>query len=706
MGARGSLVAQLEAPRVVRKLSFVGNKALDDYTLLAAIATTPSSYFATAGWLRWIGLGEKRYFDELEFRRDVVRLILLYRQSGFMNVVVDTTVRRTAKDAFVMFRIFEGEPVRVTNIDISGVAGILNERALRRALPLQVGDPFNRFLFQASADTLTAWLRNRGHPYAVVLRNFDSDVGGLTAQLQFAAVPGPDTRIGSVVVRGVERLDTATVLRTISIRPGDRFREDLLYRSQRDLYGLGLFRSASVTLMDSLPPGTSGTSDDGAADPAGDSLVRVLVQVVEGPRHRIRFGAGYGSLDCFRFQSGWSAYNFFGGARVLDLSARLSKIGVGYPLNAGMYRTLCHGLQKDSINSDTLNYNVGVTLYQPTFLSPAHTASIGVFAERRSEFKTYTRTQVGTNLGVTLNARSRVPVNVSYGYSVGRTIAVPGVLCSVFTVCTDSAQSFLAQRRPFASLTLNAALRTENFALDPTTGGHVGLTLLHSSRLLGSDRLYEFNRGELEIAHYYQLSRRSVLAWRVRSGALLPTRLTISGQRVNFVPPEQRFYAGGPNSVRGYGANELGPVVYVISDSTSGGYKVVNGDTVYTTARSVATGGNSIFLLNGELRLPGPIWPDQLRVALFVDAGQVYERENELFAIKGMRVTPGVGLRLTTPLGPVRVDVAYNGYDLAVGKLVYQDSTALVDMHRVYQQRAPSGFGRRLVFQFAIGQAF
>jgi len=175
---------------------------------------------------------------------------------------------------------------------------------------------------------------------------------------------------------------------------------------------------------------------------------------------------------------------------------------------------------------------------------------------------------------------------------------------------------------------------------------------------------------------------------------------------VNFVPPEQRFYAGGPNSVRGCGANELGPVVYVISDSTSNGYQVVNGDTVYTTARSVATGGNSIFLLNGELRLPDPIWPDQLRVALFVDAGQVYERQNELFSISGMRVTPGVGLRLTTPLGPVRVDVAYNGYDLAVGRLVYQDSTALVDMHRLYQQRAPTGFGRRLVFQFAIGQAF
>ena len=51
--------------------------------------------------------------------------------------------------------------------------------------------------------------------------------------------------------------------------------------------------------------------------------------------HGIRFGAGYGSVDCFRFQTGWVGRNFLGGARSLDVSARVSKVGVGYPLNAG-----------------------------------------------------------------------------------------------------------------------------------------------------------------------------------------------------------------------------------------------------------------------------------------------------------------------------------------------------------------------------------
>ena len=678
---------------MVRGLDFVGNQTLDGYTLSTVIATSKSSFFATAWWVRWIGLGAKRHFDELEFRRDVVRLILFYRQSGFMRVVVDTSVRRTARDVFVTFRIHEGDPVLVTRLDVDGVSGIVDVRPLRRAMPLQVGDPFDRFLFQTSADTVAAWLRNRGFPYAQVLRNFDVDAGALTAEVRFEAVPGPYMRVGEIVVQGVERVDTATVLRTLSVRPGEQYREDQLYRSQRDLYGVGMFRSASVTLLDTVPPSS------------GVSTVGVLVRVAEGPRHRIRFGGGYGTQDCFRFQSGWSALGFLGNARVLDLSVRVTKIGVGWPFDAGFDDDVCRPLEHDD-QSDTLNYNVGLTLFQSAFLSPKHTASVGAFAERRSEIYTYTRVQVGGNVGVTLNARRRVPVGATYGYSVGRTDADPAVFCSVFSVCDAATQGYLRTRRPFASVTVSASRRTEDFPLDPSTGSHIGLTLLHSSRVLGSDSLYEFNRGEMEIAQYLPFGRRGVFAWRFHAGALLPVHITLAGQSAQFVPPEQRFYGGGPNSVRGYGANELGPRVYVVIDTTNP--TIQNGDTIYNGVRTVATGGNSILLANVEVRVAAPVFPDRLRLAAFVDIGQVYERQNELFSLRSMRVTPGVGVRFTTPLGPVRVDAAYNGYDPESGTLLLQDNTTreLSEFRATYQRHRPAAILRRLQLQLAIGQAF
>src|SRR2546422_501702 len=320
------LAAQQEPQRVVRDLSFEGNHALDDYTLRTAISTSSSSWFARAFLIRYFGLGEKRYFNELEFRRDVIRLLLLYRQSGYMNVVVDTLVRREDRDVYVTFRIYEGDPVRLTKLEITGFDSIGSVADLKRSLPLQVGDPFNRFLFQASADTIVSRLRNHGYPFGDVLRSFDVDVAGLTAQATLEAVPGPRMRIGEVVITGADQVDSATVGRMLSLKPNDWFRQDQLYRTQRDLYGLGMFRSVNVALADTVAPR------------AGDSTVRVVVRVIEAPRRRIRLGAGYGSIDCFRLQAGWTAYDFIGGAPAPRLPGGRLENGGGGPAQAGVLR--------------------------------------------------------------------------------------------------------------------------------------------------------------------------------------------------------------------------------------------------------------------------------------------------------------------------------------------------------------------------------
>jgi outer membrane protein insertion porin family len=688
-----SLAALQEQQRVVRGLSFEGNHAIDGYTLKAAIATTNSSTFASSPLLRWMGLGEKRSFNELEFRRDVVRVLLLYRHSGYMNAVVDTVVRREGGDVYVTFRISEREPVRLVKLDVLGLDTILDSAALKRQLPLQEGDPFNRMLFQASADTIVSRLKNRGYPYADVLQSFDVDAAALRAEATLEGVPGPRMRIGEVVIVGGQRVDTATVRKMLSVRPHELFRQDRLYQSQRDLYGIGVFQSVNVELADTAPR-------------AGDSTVAVLVRVSEGPRHRVRVGAGYGTLDCFRLQSGWTAYDFLGGARALDVTARVSKLGVGSPTDAGLRGNLCRFLHDDE-TSDTVNYNVALTLRQPMFFSPRHAATLGLFAERRAEFKAYTRQAIGLNAAVTLNARRRAPVTLGYGVSVGRTTADAAVYCSVFRVCDARDRDLLAASRRFAALTISGVRDQVNSVLDPSAGSLVTAAITHASRLVASDTLYEFNRGQLEVSRYYPVGRRGAFAWRVLAGAILPARrITAAGQRVHFIPPDQRFYGGGPNSVRGYARNELGPRVYV-TDSM----EVQGSDTIYrpdVTVRAAPTGGNSLFVVNAELRFATPLFPNRMKLALFVDAGQVWERGEERGTVAGVRVTPGMGLRFATPLGPVRLDAAYAGYPAEPGPLYFLDNATnnLRLTNVTYEPGLPQGFRRRIVVQFAVGQAF
>src|SRR5216117_317327 len=74
------------------------------------------------------------------------------------------------------------EPVRLTKLTLVGLDSILDVAGVKRTLPLQEGAPFNRLLFQASADTIADRLRNAGYPYADVLRNYDVDAAALHAE--------------------------------------------------------------------------------------------------------------------------------------------------------------------------------------------------------------------------------------------------------------------------------------------------------------------------------------------------------------------------------------------------------------------------------------------------------------------------------------------------------------------------------------------
>jgi outer membrane protein insertion porin family len=306
---------------------------------------------------------------------------------------------------------------------------------------------------------------------------------------------------------------------------------------------------------------------------------------------------------------------------------------------------------------------------------------------------------------VTINSRRDVPVVLGYVYSVGRTTAAAGVYCSFFQVCDAADQALLAKARPFAALTLTGVRNQLNSILDPTSGGLATVGLMYASRWVGSDTLYEFSRAEMEVSRYYPLGRRGVFAWRLRAGRIFPARqIALAGQSVRFVPPDQRFYGGGPNSVRGYPRNGLGPRVYV-TDSLV----VTGADTSYYNVLAQATGGSSVVVLNTEVRLATPIFPDRMRVALFVDAGQVWVQNGEAYDVRGVRITPGVGLRFTTPLGPVRVDAAYNGYLGEPGPLYYQnnnDNSLTLIPGVAYQPVRPPGFWRRVAVQFSVGQAF
>ena len=680
---------------VVRGLTFKGNKAIDAATLSAAIATTNSGSFARYFLVRWIGLGEKRYFDPIEFQRDVYRIQLLYRQSGFMEVKVDTTVQRSKRDVRITFTITEGPPIEVTRLAVTGVDSLEVKRStIVSELPLRKGEPFNRFLFQASADTVVDRLRNRGYPAVEVYRNFEVNKDARTAETSLEVVPGPRAEFGPVRVEGAVEVDTTYIRQLLATKPGSRFSQQDIFQSQRKLYQTQLFRFATVTI-DSTHYG------------ADSVIVPISVQVSEGPPHQVRSSIGFATNDCFRGGAGWTDRNLFGTGRLFDISARVSKVGVGRPFGFGLEDNICKGLQDDTIGSSKANYNVTASVRQPRFFTPQITGTYSLFAERRSEFAIYRREEVGVNVTLERETAKRIPVALGYRLSYGGTEATAATFCAFFNACTPEDATRLREERLLGVVTASITFPRQNNPLDPTRGHFYIFDVSHSSRFTGSAQLQTFTRLSADLAWYKPLGRGgSVLSWHMRGGVIFSPRVSLDSASGNFIPPEQRFYAGGPNDVRGYDRNELGPLVYVQNESeltAEDSIAIGNGNFSTLRPRFSATGGNTLAVGQLELRVPSPVWSSRLKLAAFVDAGTLYERGRTNLAPVRVRVTPGVGLRVATPLGPARLDVGYNPYDQQPGPLYLQrnDGTLTLLTSNYVQNRRS-----RFSYHFSFGQPF
>lgn len=704
LGALGlALAAQVVAPAtaagqfeelVVRQLKFSGNHAIDSETMQSFIATTNSSFFATSSMIRWMGLGAKRTFNQRNFETDVERLKLLYRKSGYLEVEIDTVVRRTDKNIYLTFIITEGPPVVVEEMAILGLDSIPHPDRVTRDLPLRAGDPFNRFLMQATGDTLARRLQDRGYPQAEVFLSFRVEHLARTATVGLDVYPGLMSTVGSIRVEGTDRLRPSLVRSLLTTSPGDDYSRENLFRSQRNLYRSDLFRYVAV--------GIDTLDYDFDSD-----TVPISVRVIEGRFHRVRAGVGYGTDDCIRLGAGWTARNFLGNGRIFDLSGRMSKIGVAPPFT-GLSDNLCRQLAFDPATgegdpfSQELNYNLTASLRQPAFFSPKNTAAISVFAERRSSPNVFLREDFGTSLSLARITASLIGLDLIYRWENGFTEASDVNFCAYFNACTREDIDELRQRQNLATISLRGTVPRVNHPINPTRGWVAKLEGTLSSSIIGSSPLQEFVRFIGDFSWYRPVRRGHILSWRLRGGVLFAPRITLESGANAFVPPAQRFYAGGPNDVRGYRRNELGPVVYVVDSASVVDSNGMLDPAALQNARVEAVGGNMLAVGNVELRIPTGIWP-RLRLALFIDAGSVWVRDPAALAPFRLRITPGVGLRLNTPLGPARLDVAYNPYDFPPGRLLGSTPSGdLVELSDDFQRAR----NRNFTIHVSVGQPF
>jgi outer membrane protein insertion porin family/translocation and assembly module TamA len=191
-----------------------------------------------------------------------------------------------------------------------------------------------------------------------------------------------------------------------------------------------------------------------------------------------------------------------------------------------------------------------------------------------------------------------------------------------------------------------------------------------ASRILLSDPLWTFLGVRLDGSYYHRLGSDVIAAGRLRLAGVWPG----GDGGPEDIPIEERLYAGGATTVRGFQQNGLGPQVYLPEDVT---VTVERGDTLLrsdphtTTATTSPTGGNALFVASVELRARAPVFPTLLQVVGFVDAGALWNPGVGPVHEARLRVTPGAGLRAFTAIGAARLDVGYDPYAPQPGPAYY-----------------------------------
>ena len=688
--SRAPGVLDEDSPEVV-DLTITGVRAVEEDQLRRAIQIDESRCrslvyrFTLCPFYKGDVVYRRAYLDREEFRRDVLRIKLFYYERGYREAQVDTAVVRSGRDRVrVLLAVQEGEPTRVDTVVVERAGGLIARRRRERLLRIRKGDPLDLLRIDSVKVAIRDALGGRGYADAEVGTRVEVDDAARLARVTIAVDPKRRTTIDTIVVRGNQRVSTETIRNSLRIKEGDPFRLSDVAESQRTLYESGLFRRADI----SAAPATDTTR------PQRDSAKTLVVTLQEALPRAARTSAGFNTFEFFQVGGRYTNYNLLGGARRLDVQGAVGNLGAEQ-LNQ---RFIFRNPQLITANEDRYfapTYQTSFDVTQRWFGDPRNTLSAGVFAQRRSSPLVFVDRGYGATATFTREFGARVPVSLNYRFEVSGVEAGDVYFCVNFGVCEQATIGALSAQQRLSPLALSASADRANDLFSPTRGFRVRGDAEYASQYTASD--FRYNRGSVQ-ASYYLPRFGGVVATRLRAGGVQSLGGTAEATGVGslddaaLIHPRKRFYAGGSQSVRGYGENQLGPRVltiprdvlrgrFVRSDGTVG-YRFC--DPVTTPSRNcdpnaVVVGGDNMrdtFRLTDADFIPRPVGGDavlegsleyrfslarryNLSGAVFVDAA-VVTGQSVLGRETVAAATPGFGVRYRSPVGPIRVDFGLN----------------------------------------------
>ena len=509
--------------------------------------------------------------------QDIERIVTLYNDNGYIQArveTVDTQVDRANARVTIRIVVVEGPQFKVGGIDITGNK-VLPVEELRRRVLLKPDDVYSRTKLQETVKGIVDVYGTIGRASADINPQIALDVPNRKVNVTLEVTEGPEVFIERINITGNTRSQEKILRRELPMAEGDLFTTQKLGRAKQKLVNLNYFEKVETKTV----PGSS-----------KDKIV-VNIDVTEKPTGIFSVGGGYSSQD--------------GALGTLDLSQN-NFLGKGYQLFLRI-----RGGQA------TQQGTIGFT--DPWFLDRPLAAGFDIFNNRRV-YQDYTINSLGGDV------RLGAPIGDYARWSALYRLSQDDV-----TGVDPNASSELLQAKgtTITSLIGGALSRDTRDSLTEATRGNFSTIGADFAGIGTGDNRYI--RVSASITQHQPLWFDHVLSGRLASAYQF-------GWSKDPVPLFERYYLGGPNTIRSFKSRQISP------EDSSG----------------TAIGGNFQVLGNLEYSVPLPYG---LRAAMFFDVGNVYGPDQSVHTpidLTNLKYAIGPGLRWNSPFGPVRVDYGVN----------------------------------------------
>ncbi|MGH9943583.1 MAG: POTRA domain-containing protein [Pyrinomonadaceae bacterium] len=588
--------------------------------------------------------------------------------------------------------------------------------AARRSEPCTtVGGPYSRTLARADAERIRGHYARNGYPEAdvdVSVVELPDKGGEEQVRLLYSVTEGGKVFINRIIINPNEgltpaarlRTDRTAILEAIPLQEGAPLRADRLSESERILYETGAFRQV---LIRTEPKGETAS---------GYRQRDVIIDLEELPPRRLDYGGGFstdgGPLGIFEIQNN----NLFGELRQGALRLRGSRRQQLLRVEFFDPRFRTYGQSKFSPLAVSAQYqrDVSVTRF---FRSTIDRGNFGIVqrldaegnpilidcrlandvdCERTGE-PTINRFTLNVETQRILEEQSRTILFVRFNYEDVRLFNIGSLLVAPIL------QPDKAVRLSRLGATLARDTRDRQF--DPTRGEFLTVDFALALRQLGGNlsfsklqatyrRYYKFGGAANPLADISTRERRSRILSRVR-GTVFAVSATLGAANLfnaqdrnedgvidgidQTLPISERFFSGGSTTLRGFRFEEAGPRLAICpgqTNLTSGPncpgaiFRNDQGEPVTLNPFLVPIGGNALAVVNLEARVPVA---RSVQLVPFYDGGNVFRRVGDIFGggrepsgdlnARNLRAqwthTVGLGLRVSTPLGPLSVDYGF-----------------------------------------------